>query len=206
MPHRTARLVLPAIAAIGVALTACDTNDGRQLDPPTAPLPPTTTTTIALTPTVPVEPIPPVSLQLVAPWPDGGAIPTRFTCDGEDVSPALSWSNLPADTVEVVISVTDLDASLFVHWLLLGLPPDRTSIVEDEVPVGAREWTNSFGEVGWNGPCPPAGEQHRYQFTVHALNQAFQPADDADASQVIAQLNAISGNQSSVSGTYVRSG
>jgi Raf kinase inhibitor-like YbhB/YbcL family protein len=185
-----------------LAVAACDVGDGRTLDEPTFPLPATTLPAD----TIPPETAPPPELFLVAPWANGSPIPERYTCDGEDVSPALSWSNLPAGTMELAITVTDPDAGGFVHWIVSAITPETTGLVEGEVPGGAREWINDFGELGWNGPCPPAGPAHLYQFTVHALNQPLQLADDVPAAEVISTLNLIAIGQRSVSGTYARSG
>jgi hypothetical protein len=99
---------------------------------------------------------------------DGSAIPNRFTCDGDDVSPALSWSGGPA-AKEYALIVTDLDAG-FIHWVAFGLPGTATSIPEGSVPPGAMEGTNDFGKKGYGGPCPPRGSgPHRYRFVLYAL-------------------------------------
>lgn len=187
-------------------LVGCDSGDGRQLDPPVFPLPATTVGSIAPTdPPIPTEPVL-ASLQLVAPWRDGAAVSARYTCDGDDLSPPLTWSNVPADTVELAITVTDLDAPEFVHWVVFGIPVGVTGLVEGAAPSGASLWPNGGGSVGYVGPCPPIGEEHRYLFTVHALNQQLEPADEMTATEIIEILNLTSIDQSSVSGTYVRGG
>lgn len=191
--------LLIAVGAVTATLTACST-DGRTLDKPTFPLPapPLPATTVAPETTAPPQ------LLMIAPWQDGASIPTRYTCDDDDVAPALTWTNVPVGTVELAVTVTDLDAADFAHWILYGLEPDETGLVEGVVPNGAFQWSNSFGVKGWNGPCPPAGQTHRYQFTIHALNQQLELADDAPASDVISVLNLTSIAKRSVSGTYVR--
>ncbi len=191
-------------ALLGLVAVACDSGDGRTLDPPTAPLPPPPVPATSLPP----EPTAPLlaSLRMVAPWQDGAPIPVRHTCDGENLAPALTWTDVPAGTVELAVTVTDLDAAGTVHWILYAIPPDRASILEDEVPPGAFQWANSSGNAGYDGPCPPIGEEHRYQFTVHALNQQLEAADDAPATEVISILNLIVIDQSSVSGTFARAG
>jgi hypothetical protein len=89
---------------------------------------------------------------------------------------------------------------------MFGISPTRTGLAEDEVPPGAIEWPNDFGDVGYGGPCPPGGDTHTYLYTVHALNQQVEVADDAAATEVVDLLNQTSILQSSVSGTYARSG
>ena len=101
----------------------------------------------------------------------GGAIPARFTCDGEDVSPDLTWSGAPAATRSLVLVVDDPDANGFVHWIAFDIPgaADGTLPLGLAAAAGAPpQGTNDFGRVGWNGPCPPSGV-HRYRFTLTAL-------------------------------------
>lgn len=195
------------VASIGAvaALSACDTGDGRELAQPVFPLPATTTTSTSL----PIEPTLPVELpqlDMVAPWPDGDPIPERYTCDGDDVTPALVWSNVPIDTIELAITVTDLDADGFVHWIMYAVDPERTTLAEGETPDEALVWTNSYGNARWDGPCPPDGEEHRYQVTVHALSQQLEAAPDAPPEEIVSILNLIALDQRSISGTYARPG
>jgi Raf kinase inhibitor-like YbhB/YbcL family protein len=106
---------------------------------------------------------------------DDATIPMRFTCDGEDVSPPLSWSTVPADTEELIITVEDPDApaGTFVHWIVAGIDPSTDGLDAGEVPEGAVEGINDFGEPGYRGPCPPPGDDpHRYRFVVHATAEA----------------------------------
>ena len=174
------------------------------------PLPATTVPA----PTVPTETLPAVSpaeqvllpLRLITPWRDGAAVPVRHTCDGVNVSPALTWSDVPPDAVELAITVTDLDVPDFVHWVVAGIDVAVTGTSEGAVPDGAFLWPNSSGNSDYAGPCPPDGEEHRYLFTLHALNQQLEPADEMTANEIIEILNLTSIDQSSVSGTYVRGG
>ena len=190
---------------VGAILTGCDRGDGRDLDPPVFP-PPATTVPAGTLPGSDLDDTIAAPLQLVAPWRDGTAIPTRYTCDGADISPPLTWSNVPAETVELAVTVTDLDAPDFVHWAVVAIPVATTSLAEGEVPSPAISWPNGGGGDAYVGPCPPDGEEHRYLFTVHALNQQVEPADEMTATEIIEILNLTSIDQSSVSGTYVRAG
>jgi Raf kinase inhibitor-like YbhB/YbcL family protein len=116
-------------------------------------------------------------------FPPGAAIPRRFTCDGEGVSPPLRWSGVPAETRSLALLLEDPDApdGTFVHWTLFALAPSTTGLREGEVPAGAREGENSFGDGGYGAPCPPKGDQpHRYVFVLYALRSA--PELDAGAS------------------------
>jgi hypothetical protein len=145
-------------------------------------------------------------LQLIAPWQDGAEIPLRYTCDGENLSPPLSWTNIPAGTAELAVTVTDLDAPQFVHWIVLGIGVDTMVLAEGVPPQGAVLWPNGSGSTDYTGPCPPPGQEHRYLFTVHALNQQLEPADGMEAVEVIDLLNLVSIDQSSISGVFARGG
>ncbi len=130
---------------------------------------------------------------------EGGAIPVRFTCDGEDVSPPLSWEafDLPAEAIAVV--VTDPDAGGFVHWVVGPLPMSTTSLPEGasadpDLPQGV----NDFGDTGWGGPCPPSGTHH-YAFTVVSLPTA--PPEPITAQAVLGAQDVQGGT---LTGTYTR--
>lgn len=97
-----------------------------------------------------------------------GMIPSKYTCDGDDVNPQLSVDNLPDRTVSIVLTVDDPDAPVgtWDHWVVFDIEPTK-SIDEDSVP--GKEGTNSWGRTNWGGPCPPSGT-HRYFFRVYALD------------------------------------
>jgi len=108
---------------------------------------------------------------------DGGVIPMRYTCDGDDVSPPLEWKNLPEGTVSLALVVFDPDApgGEFTHWLIYGIPA-RVKALPEGVPsegivagLGV-QGRNDFGRVGYGGPCPPPGPAHRYIFRLLALD------------------------------------
>ena len=104
----------------------------------------------------------------------GGAIPLEYSCDGDNISPPLTWSRLPAGTESLVLTIDDPDADRFVHWVVYDLPPDSVGLdanvpPEGELADGSRQGTNSRGETGYTGPCPPGGE-HEYVFRIYALD------------------------------------
>lgn len=108
---------------------------------------------------------------------DGGDIPSVHTCDGRDVSPPLTIRGVPDGAESLVLIVDDPDApgGTWVHWVLYGLPPDVRELPRGvergpEAPEGGRQGENDFGTLGWGGPCPPAGEEHRYVFRLYALD------------------------------------
>ena len=104
---------------------------------------------------------------------EGGPIPTRYTCDGEDVSPPLRWSGIPLDTAALALVVDDPDAprGTFTHWVVVDIDPAVTSLARGQSPRGAQQIVNSAGRASYMGPCPPSGV-HRYRFTVYALSSA----------------------------------
>jgi hypothetical protein len=102
---------------------------------------------------------------------DNGTIPSKFTCDGEDISPQLSWEDTPDGTKSYALSIEDPDAPMriFIHWLVYDIPREVTSFDQGSLPQGAKQATNDFGKETYGGPCPPFGT-HRYIFTLYALD------------------------------------
>jgi Raf kinase inhibitor-like YbhB/YbcL family protein len=98
-------------------------------------------------------------------------IPNRYTCDGEDLSPALRWADVPEEARSLALVVDDPDApsGVFTHWVAWGLDPGSGVLGEGEAAPG--EGRNDFGTVGYRGPCPPPGHgRHRYVFRLYALD------------------------------------
>lgn len=110
-----------------------------------------------------------------------GWIPAEFTCDGEDRSPPLDWSNVPADAAELAVLVKDVSAPRgFIHWVVFGIAPGVDGVAAGEVPAGAAQGRNDFGDSAYGGPCPPVGDgPHEYSFRVFALAEEL-PFDDGD--------------------------
>lgn len=115
---------------------------------------------------------------------DGGTIPRRYTCDGEDVSPPLRVAGIPSGTQELAVLVEDPDAprGRFVHWVAWGLDPSTATLQQAATPPGTG--TNGFGRRGYGGPCPPRGAPHRYVFTVFALSRRLHLPPGASADQL----------------------
>ncbi len=108
---------------------------------------------------------------------EGATIPVKYTCTGVDVSPALNWSDPPEGTRSLAMIVDDPDApgGKWYHWLLWNIPADAGGIWEHvlptaELPGGMVQGGNSFGKMGYGGPCPPRGRMHRYVFHLYALD------------------------------------
>ncbi len=108
---------------------------------------------------------------------NGGSIPKRYTCDGADVSPALSWNDIPAGTHSLALIAEDPDApgGTWTHWVIWNIPAHAASVPEgvpatETLDNGARQGRNSFRRIGYGGPCPPPGKPHRYFFKLYALD------------------------------------
>jgi Raf kinase inhibitor-like YbhB/YbcL family protein len=116
---------------------------------------------------------------------DGATLPKRYTCDGAGISPPLSWSGVPRDARELALVVEDPDADRFVHWTVLRIPPDTLAVEQNDVPGGAIETDNSFGDRGWGGACPPDGDPpHRYVFALYALRAPLELDEGARPDEV----------------------
>jgi Raf kinase inhibitor-like YbhB/YbcL family protein len=129
---------------------------------------------------------------------EGEDIPIEYTCDGQDISPPLSWGGPPSETQSFALIMDDPDppGGVFTHWLLFNLPPDSRELPEavapdNEPPNGALQGQNSFGAIGYCGPCPPPGPAHHYRFTLYALDQRLDLVVGVSRRQV---LDAITGH------------
>jgi Raf kinase inhibitor-like YbhB/YbcL family protein len=137
-----------------------------------------------------------------------GSIPRKFSCDGENVSPALSWSGAPDDTASFVMIVDDPDANGFIHWIVFnmtgsqtGALPEAVSASHDAPPQG----TNSFGRIGYGGPCPPSGT-HRYRFTLYALDDMLDVANAARADRIRSAMEGHVLDEAVLDASYTRGG
>ncbi len=144
-------------------------------------------------------------LTLTSPaFAEGDPIPSEFSCDGDDRSPPLAWSNVPEGTQAFALVVDDPDAGGFVHWLVADLAPDVTSLPEDG-PVGGVEGRTGFRAAGYGGPCPPSGT-HRYVFTLHALSSPTGLAAGFVADELRDAIAGTTLGTATLSGTYERGG
>jgi len=201
-----------ATFAVAIALVGCG-DDGRELRAPssdqTTTSASTTSTTVTTTPTTDVaagtgggtgaaqggssggsagSPMTASTLRLTSPaFGEGQPIPPEYTCVGDDVSPPLAWTGVPAGTAELALVVRDPDADGFVHWVITGLPSDIGGLAKGNPPSQAVEVLNDFGREGWSGPCPPAGT-HNYDFRIYALAEPSGIAAAADGAQAAEQL------------------
>lgn len=149
------------------------------------------------------EPTAPSVLTVVSPaFDDGDPVPRRFTCDGADISPPLSWSGVPFSARALAVVVTDPDApgGTYVHWVLLNLDPALRTLGAGEVPPDAVQARNSAGHARYDGPCPPGGT-HRYRLSVYALRTPTSLPDGVDTSRALGAVAAKAIGRGTLVGT-----
>jgi len=107
----------------------------------------------------------------------GEFIPVQYTCSGEDISPEISWQDIPQGSKSLVLICEDPDAPMGVwtHWIIYNIPPEIMSLKQKfpkliKTDKGILQGVNDFGKVGYNGPCPPPGMPHHYHFKLYALD------------------------------------
>ncbi len=144
------------------------------------------------------------SLRLRSPgFTPRGAIPREYTCGGRDVSPPLRFSGVPTGTRELVLVMRDPDApgGDFVHWAVAGIPPSAGGFGVGSVPAGSVQGRNSFGTIGYRGPCPPSGARpHEYVLTLSALRGRSELGRGFTADQLRTAAVALA----TLVGTYAR--
>jgi Raf kinase inhibitor-like YbhB/YbcL family protein len=141
----------------------------------------------------------------------GQNIPVRFTCDGEHVSPPLTWSGAPKPTAMFALIMDDPDAphGTFTHWVLFNIP-GNVDHLDEHVPQTARlangavQGSNDFGSLGYGAPCPPKGNAHHYRFTLYALDEPLNLPPGASKQQVLTAMQGHILHQAQLVGTYQR--
>ncbi|AGA28366.1 YbhB/YbcL family Raf kinase inhibitor-like protein [Singulisphaera acidiphila] len=146
---------------------------------------------------------------------DGRAIPRRYSEDGVDVSPSLTWSGSPKEARELALIVDDPDAPTYkpwVHWVLYKIPPDVQTLPEGlptaptlRTPPGCLQGKNSWGGVGYHGPAPPRGHGvHHYHFHLYALDAPLRTAQGLDKEGLLRAMRGHILAQAELVGTYER--
>jgi Raf kinase inhibitor-like YbhB/YbcL family protein len=142
----------------------------------------------------------------------GGDIPRRYTCEGDDIAPALSWTDVPERTGSLVLIVDDPDAPdpaaparTWVHWVLVDIPPSATAIPEGgrSLPVGCRDGLNDWHRTGYGGPCPPVG-RHRYFFKLYALDTRLPGLQRPTKAELESAMQGHVLAQAQLVGTYLK--
>ncbi len=157
-------------------------------------------------------PAPPATLELASTaFPDGGNIPVKYTCDGENVSPPLAWGGPPAGTKSFALICDDPDAPIgvFTHWVIFNIPPTARQL-EEGVPAqerlanGTLQGKSGFGKLGYGGPCPPRGSPHHYRFTIYALDTVLDLKPGASKNDLLEAMKGHILAQGQLIGIYQR--
>ncbi len=147
---------------------------------------------------------------------NGAGIPSKHTCEGSNVSPALAWQGVPDRAKALVLIVDDPDAPdpkaprmTWVHWVLFNLPPSCTGLAEGvaaaNLPAGTRQGLNDWKRAGYGGPCPPIGE-HRYFFKLYAVDRPLPDMVHATKADVEKAMEGHVVEQAVLMGTYQKRG
>lgn len=132
-------------------------------------------------------------------------IPSKYTCDGEDINPPLEIQEIPETAQSLVLIVDDPDAPMgtWAHWLVWNIDPSIVSIKENSIPEGAVQGQNSFGKQDYGGPCPPSGTHH-YYFKVYALDIKLELDSSSDKKDLESVIQNYILDQAELIGLYQR--
>ena len=141
----------------------------------------------------------------------GEGIPSKYSCEGADVSPPLQWNGVPAGAMSLALICDDPDAPVrtWVHWVLYSLPITVSDLPEN-VPAsetlssGAKQGINDFRRVGYGGPCPPPGKAHRYYFKLYALDVELALKPRATKQELLRSMDGHILAEAQLMGTYKR--
>ncbi|MFW6351083.1 MAG: YbhB/YbcL family Raf kinase inhibitor-like protein [Bacteroidota bacterium] len=141
----------------------------------------------------------------------GKSIPVEYTCDGDDLSPRLRWDGEPKETESFALIVEDPDApgGTFCHWIVYNIPNDchefeKIIPKEKHMENNAIQGKNDFGKIGYNGPCPPPGSEHRYFFKIFALKKKLPPESIKSCEDFYNALNGQMLDEAEHMGKYYR--
>ena len=152
-----------------------------------------------------------MAFKLISPeFTEGQPIPRKFTCDGLDISPPLSWQDVPAGTKSLALILNDPDAPAgdWVHWVLYNLPAATRHLAEamtteKALPDGTLQGRNSWHQVRYGGPCPPSGT-HRYFFRLYALDCEMKMEGGAERQDVLSAMQGHILAEAQLMGIYSR--
>ena len=145
----------------------------------------------------------------------GDAMPAKYTCSGDDVSPPLSWQGVPAETKSLVLIIDDPDAPdpkepkmTWVHWVLYNMPPETTGLAEGitagALPAGTEQGLNDWNRTNYGGPCPPIG-RHRYFHKLYALDTMLNISGKANKPKIEAAMQGHILASAELIGTFAKS-
>ncbi len=165
-------------------LVACSTDDGRTLQPPAA----SQTDSVASPTTVGAVIDQGSGMTVNGPWASGTEIDPRYTCDGEGISPSLTWTPGPEGTQAYAITITSMDTDATPHWVVTNIDFSATTSPEGSVPAGGVVAANASGTRTYTAPCPAPGSTTTHVVTVYALDALTPLDDDPDARTMMADI------------------
>jgi len=132
-------------------------------------------------------------------------IPSRYTCDGENINPPLEIIDIPRNTKSLALIVEDPDApsKTWVHWLVWNIPPEVNNIKEDDDLKEFVRGLNDFGKLEYGGPCPPSGT-HRYFFKIYALSKMLDIKEGSSKGELIKEIDKYLIESAELIGLYSR--
>ena len=210
---RFALFLVALTLAVGILLSACAAET-----PPPAPAPMPPADEPKAEEPKPPAPEPPaeepkkeeVKLTMSTPaFNEGEPVPDKYTCEGENISPPLNWTEPPSGTQSFVLIVDDPDApgGVFTHWIVINIPADVRELPEAgyrDLPGDALHGNNDFSRTSYGGPCPPIGPAHRYQFTIYALDTTLDLPPGASKKRILGEMEGHILDQFQIMGTYKR--
>ena len=142
---------------------------------------------------------------------EGDPIPKAFTCEGDNLSPALEWGGCPAGVRSFALICDDPDAPMgtWIHWVMFNIPGearrlDKGVAKKAMLPDGSAQGVNSWPKTGYDGPCPPPGKPHRYFFKLYALDAVLSLKESAGKEELLAAMKGHIIGEASLMGTYRR--
>lgn len=134
-----------------------------------------------------------------------GQLLAKYTIDGENVNPPLTFSETPPDGQSLTLIMEDVDApgGIFTHWLLYDMSPAMLEVMENAMPLTGKVGKNDFGTVGYRGPAPPSGT-HRYYLRLYALDTLLQLPEGAERKDLLAAMEGHVKATAEIMGTYSR--
>lgn len=153
-------------------------------------------------------------LEILSPvFSDGKPIPPKYSCEGSDISPPLEWDmsrvSIPDDgSIALICDDPDAPGGTWIHWVIFNLPPETNSLPElvmprEELENGALQGSNSWGNIGYSGPCPPSGT-HRYYFKVYALDVKLNLPSGTTKEKLLKVMEGHILDKGQLMGTYTR--
>jgi len=203
----TMRSFIVGVVVFAATVSACSSDDGRDMAPPRddqqeSVAPATTVNDPASFDSLPDPGEGAFSLD--GPWGTDEPIDARYTCDGRDISPSLSWAGAPSDAVAFAIVMTDLDAPEYAHWTVANIDVKAVSANEGQIPPLAVVAENGKGAASYTGPCPPKGTTHTYQISIYALGQVLEAQTGDPAPAMRAAIETAALDIASTTFTYSR--